>query len=198
MGSQDYCLGQSMKTLADAKALQYWAERTKPPILGKPHQLVGSILELRQAIKPFTTFKDSEVLSNNTAPWSHDVYWSHWVCPRGSFSVAFSRRWPGPSIGHITQTSVLATPLGETLLQCTVPTNQTSTCLPGQEENAKEPPMSHYTADTSNGSRGSCRSRGSCGSGDLRLDTDPPFQGCSPCGTCPSQLTWWVALLPQP
>ena len=129
-----------MKTLAYAKAFQYWAERTKPLILGNPCQLVGSILELRQSIEPFTTFKDSKVLSNNTAPWGHDVCCSHGAFLRGSFSVASSRRQPGPSIGLITQTSMLATPLGETLLQCAVPTNQPSTGLPGLEENAREPP----------------------------------------------------------
>ena len=68
MGSQDYWLGQLTKTLAYAKALQYWVERVKPLTLGKPHQWVGSILELRQAMEPFTTFEDSEVLGDNTAP----------------------------------------------------------------------------------------------------------------------------------
>ena len=116
MGSQDYCLGQPMKTLGYAKALQYWVERAKPPIPSESCQLAGSILELRQAMKPFMTFKDSEVLRSNTVPWGCDVCHNCWAHPRGSLSVAYSRRWPGPSIGHIAQTSVLATPLGETLL----------------------------------------------------------------------------------
>ena len=68
MGSQDYCLGQPMKTLAYAKALQYWAERAKPQIPSEPCQLAGSILELRQAMEPFMTFEDSEVLGKNTTP----------------------------------------------------------------------------------------------------------------------------------
>ena len=50
MGSQDYHLGPPSKTLAYAKALQYWVEMAKPPIPSKPHQLAGSILELRQAM----------------------------------------------------------------------------------------------------------------------------------------------------
>ena len=130
-----------MKTFAYTKALQYWAERVKPLILSKPHKLAGNILELRWAIEAFMTFEDSEVLGNDTAPWGHNVCCSHRACPRGSFSVAYSRRQPGPSIGHITQTSMPATPLGETLLQCVAPTNQPSACLPGLEENAREPPQ---------------------------------------------------------
>ena len=54
----------------------------------------------------------------------------------GGFSGASNRRGPGPSIGHIAQTSVLATSLGEN----TAPTNQPSTCLPGLKDNAREPP----------------------------------------------------------
>ena len=67
MSSQDYCLGQPIKTLACAKVFQYWVERAKPLIPSKPHQLAGSILELRQAMEPLTTFKDSEVLAYDTA-----------------------------------------------------------------------------------------------------------------------------------
>ena len=67
MGSQDYCLVQPRKTLAYAKDLQYWAERAKPSIPSEPSQLAKSILELRQAMESFMTFKDSEVLGNNTA-----------------------------------------------------------------------------------------------------------------------------------
>ena len=68
MGSQDYCLGQPRKTLAYGEALQYWEERVKPPIPGEPCQFVGSVLELGQAMGPFTTFDDSEVLGDDTIP----------------------------------------------------------------------------------------------------------------------------------
>ena len=68
MGSQDYQLGQPRKTLAYVKALQYWVEWVKPLIPGKPHQLAGSVLELRQAMDPLTTFQDSKVLSDDTIP----------------------------------------------------------------------------------------------------------------------------------
>ena len=55
--------------------------------------------------------------------------------------MAYGRRQPGPSVCHITQTSVPATRLGETPLQCAAPTNQPSTCLPELEEKAREPPQ---------------------------------------------------------
>ena len=49
--------------------------------------------------------------------------------PGGSFSVASSRRGPGPSVSHIAQASVLATPLGE----CAAPITQPPACLLGQK-----------------------------------------------------------------
>ena len=74
MGSQEFCLGQSKKTLAYAKALQYWAEKAKPLLPGKPHQLTESILELRQAMEPLTTFQDSEVLGDDTISHGLEVF----------------------------------------------------------------------------------------------------------------------------
>ena len=130
MGSQDYRLEQPRKTLAYAKALQYWVERVKPLIPGEPCQLVGCVLELRLAMEAFTTFQDSKVLGNDITPWGHSL----WACPRGSFSMAYSRQQPGSSIGSTTQTSML--PLGETLLPHAAPTAQPSSCPP---ENAREP-----------------------------------------------------------
>ena len=111
MSSQDYHLGQSRKTLAYAKVLQYWVERVKPLIPSKPDQLAGSIQELRQTMELLMTFQDSEVLSDDTIPHRPEVCCSIWVHPRGSFSVAYSGWWPGPSIGQVTQTSMPATPL---------------------------------------------------------------------------------------
>ena len=67
MGSQDYHLGQPIKTLAYAQALQYWAERAKPLIPSDPHHLAGSVLELMWAMEPLTTFEDSKVLAYDTA-----------------------------------------------------------------------------------------------------------------------------------
>ena len=140
MGNQDYHLGQPGKTLAYAKALQYWVERSKPSIPSKPHQFMKSILELRWAMEPFTTFEDSEVLSDDTTSQDIDVFHSHQVQPRGSVSVAYSGRWPGPRVSHIVQAFLPATPLGETPLWCVAATNQPSACLPEQEEKARELP----------------------------------------------------------
>ena len=90
---------------------------------------------------PFTTFEDSEVHGNDTAPWGPNACHNHWACLRGSFSVGYNRRQPGPSVGHVTQAFVPATPLEETPLWCVAPTNQPSTCLPGEEEKARELPQ---------------------------------------------------------
>ena len=73
MGSQDFCLGQPRKTWAYAKAVQYRAEKVKPLLPGKPCQLAESVLELRQAMEPLTTFQDSEVLGDDTIPCSMEV-----------------------------------------------------------------------------------------------------------------------------
>ena len=83
--------------------------------------------------------------------------------------------------------------------------DQPSDCLPGLEESAGEPPGTITlptplmevveaaeiveAAEVVEGGR-KCRSKGKrerYGCGDPGLDTDPPFQGISPCGTCPPQ-----------
>ena len=57
---------QLQKTLAYAKALQYWAEKAQPPHLGKPCQLAEGVWELCQAMEPLATFMDPEVLEDNS------------------------------------------------------------------------------------------------------------------------------------
>ena len=47
---------QLQKSLAYAKTLQYWAEKAQLPPLGKPCQIVESVLELWRAMEPLTTF----------------------------------------------------------------------------------------------------------------------------------------------
>ena len=69
--SQDFQLTQPQKTLAYAKALQYWAEKAQPPIPSKPCQLAESMLELWQTMELLTTFTDEEVLG--------DILPSNWV-----------------------------------------------------------------------------------------------------------------------
>ena len=59
--SQDLWLTQPQKTLPYVKVLQYWAEKAKLPIPGKPHQLAKSVLELCQMMELLTTFTDEEV-----------------------------------------------------------------------------------------------------------------------------------------
>ena len=51
---------QPQKTLAYTKALQYWVEKAQPPLLGEPHQMAESVLELWQAMEPITMFTNIE------------------------------------------------------------------------------------------------------------------------------------------
>ena len=63
-GGQDYCMRQPQKTLAYAKALQYWAEKAQPAPLGRHHQMAESMLELQRTMEPLTMFTNAEVLEN--------------------------------------------------------------------------------------------------------------------------------------
>ena len=40
---QDYRMKQPQKTLAYAKALQFWVEKAQPPLLGQPCQLAECV-----------------------------------------------------------------------------------------------------------------------------------------------------------
>ena len=51
--------GQLEKTVAYVQAIQFWAERSNPPMLGQPCLLVGSILKLREVMKPYVSFNDA-------------------------------------------------------------------------------------------------------------------------------------------
>ena len=63
---QGYCLKQPWRTLAYAQALQYWAKKANPPCPNEPHHLVTCVHELRQAMKPYTTFSDNDVFEGLT------------------------------------------------------------------------------------------------------------------------------------
>ena len=62
---------QPQKTLAYAKALQYWVEKAQSPLLGELHQIAKSVLKLWRAMESLTTFTNAEVLED-TQPL-------HWV-----------------------------------------------------------------------------------------------------------------------
>ena len=47
--------------VADARALQHWAEQNNPPAGGEPHLLVRNILELREEVKWYLSFTNEEV-----------------------------------------------------------------------------------------------------------------------------------------
>ena len=198
MGSQDYCLGQPRKTLAYAKALQYWAEKAKTLLPGKAHQLTESILELRQAMEPHTTFQDSGFLGDDTIPCSPEVCHTIQGHPRGSFLVAHGGGWLGASIGYVTQTFMPATPLGGTLQQA-VPTDQPSTSLQELEESAGNPhePLLHDTSDESCGSSQSDASKKGAETRETEKDMVPvtpvwtqihPFRAAVPVELVPKSL----------
>ena len=57
-----YCwLKPPWRTLAYAQALQYWAEKTNPPVPNEPHHLVMCVHELRQGMRRYMTFSDYDV-----------------------------------------------------------------------------------------------------------------------------------------
>ena len=63
---QDNREGQPQKTLAYAQALQYWAKKASPPKPDEPCLLARCVHELRQAMRPFTTFTDGAVFRGTT------------------------------------------------------------------------------------------------------------------------------------
>ena len=69
-GGLEYQLWQSKKTLALAKALQFWADWTQPSWAHNKQQLAEWIRQLREEMKPMTTFTDEDVLNNDPpSPW---------------------------------------------------------------------------------------------------------------------------------
>ena len=59
---------QLEKTVAYAQALQFWAEKADLPSLGQPCLLVGSILELGEAIKCYVSFPDDAFFGSVALP----------------------------------------------------------------------------------------------------------------------------------
>ena len=45
------------------RALQYWAEKAKPPIPGQPHCLAKSVMELQWAMEPLISFTKPDVFA---------------------------------------------------------------------------------------------------------------------------------------
>ena len=62
----NYREGQPQKTLAYAQALQYWAISLNLPKPEELHFLVRCVHELRQTMRPFTTFTDGAVFRGTT------------------------------------------------------------------------------------------------------------------------------------
>ena len=56
------------KTVAYAKALQFWAEKANLPTWGKWCLLVGSVGELREEMKSYVSFTDEDIFSDVALP----------------------------------------------------------------------------------------------------------------------------------
>ena len=148
--SQDFQLTQPQRTLAYAKALQYWAEKAHPPIPSEPHQLVESMLELWQMMELLTMFTDEEVLndvppsnwvkimpSRSTEPTQQECSHSRmcWACTRESFLAAYGKGWPQPhTTATAKTTSQQATPSQEVVPQQAESSSQPLTPPPGFAE----------------------------------------------------------------
>ena len=65
LGGLDYWLWQPKKTLVLAKALLFWADETQPSWAHNKWQLAECIREMREEMKPMTTFIDEDVLNND-------------------------------------------------------------------------------------------------------------------------------------
>ena len=135
-GCQDLHLHQGHHTTAYTRALQHLDEKAQPPIPGKPHHLVRSVLDLQQAMLPLVTFAEGDVFittvpsawmeitlpqSMTPAPAESPKSCSHSsrACLRGSLFATSSEGWP-------TATTMWATTEAE------VPTVPPQECLPHQ------------------------------------------------------------------
>ena len=59
---QDIWEEQLEKTIAYALALQYWVEKSNPPMLGQPCLLVRCVLKLREMMEQYGSFSDDTIL----------------------------------------------------------------------------------------------------------------------------------------
>ena len=59
---------QREKTVAYAKALQYWAEKIELPTGGKPYMFAESVKELQEEMRFYLSFSDEEVFEGVTPP----------------------------------------------------------------------------------------------------------------------------------
>ena len=151
-GSQDFQLTQPQKTLAYAKALQYWAEKAQLPIQSEPCQLAESVLELWQMMEPLTTFTDKDILEDilpsnwvkimpsrlaEPTQQEHSCTRTHQAYSRRSFLAAQGGGWPWPHTTATTQTTVQATLIQEVMLWQAESSSQLLTPPPGFAEIAQ-------------------------------------------------------------
>ena len=65
---QDIRESQLEKMVVYAQALQFWVEKANLPTQGQPCHLVGSILELREAMKYYISFPNEAIFGGMALP----------------------------------------------------------------------------------------------------------------------------------
>ena len=94
---QDISKGQSQKTLAYAQAMQYWVEKSNPPMPSQPCLLVECMLKLRWAMETYITFSDDAVLGVlplKKGPWKNKPGQLFPRRPSQPLPMFLLRRWP--------------------------------------------------------------------------------------------------------
>ena len=72
------------KMVAYAWALQFWAEKVNLPTEGKPHLLVGSIIELQEEMKCNLSFSDEDVFKDVALSEETPIIPPEEVTPQGT------------------------------------------------------------------------------------------------------------------
>ena len=75
---------QQEKTVAYAKALQFWMGKANPPTQGQPCLLAGSAVELREEMKYYVSFTDEDVFSGMALPEESPITQTKEATPEGA------------------------------------------------------------------------------------------------------------------
>ena len=139
-GGLDHRLWQPKKTLALAKALQFWADWTQPSWAHNKWQLAECVRELREEMKPMTTFTDENVLNNDPpSAWNkmtpsrgtmeeeEELWKAEGVWGRSKMQRAQPQdfSWATPILGHSKPIITLSMTVSVTIFAPTAPSWQT-------------------------------------------------------------------------
>ena len=73
---------QLEKTIAYTQTLQYWAEKSNPPMPGQPYLLARCILELREMMEWYISFSDDTILNSVASLEGFLKDWTKITIPR--------------------------------------------------------------------------------------------------------------------